>query len=133
MGERKPTVALSTDIDEVRIQLEEWRQSREQRSRIPEGIWSCATELARAHGVAKIARMLRLDYYALRRRLGPASETALSGSPRFVELMASVAMPGFDCQVELERPDGSRMRIQLRSPSVPDLAALSQSFWRGAR
>jgi len=134
MRPKRPTAAfpIPPDIDEVLAELSVWRQSRQRRSRIPEAIWTSAVRVARSHGVAKVARALRLDYYALRRRVATAVEAPQPGLPGFVELMASVAVPGCDCQVELERPDGSRMRIQLRSPSLPDLAALSQSFWRGA-
>ena len=135
MREKKRTAALPTppEIDEVLAELSVWRQSRQRRSRIPEAIWTSAARVARSHGVAEVARALRLDYYALRRRLAMATEATQPDLPAFVELRASVAMAGCDCQVELERPDGSRMRIQLRSPGLPDLAALSQSFWRGAR
>jgi hypothetical protein len=97
MRAEKPTALLPSpaDIDEVRVQLQEWRQTRRHRSRIPEAIWTSATTLARAHGVAKISRALRLDYYALRRRLGPAPETPPSDSPRFVERVLSARVHDF--------------------------------------
>jgi hypothetical protein len=131
---KKPTAAvpISRDIDEVLSELNMWRRARKPGSCVPEAIWSRAVRLAGVHGAARIARVLRLDYYGLRRRLGSSVEQPPASDPAFVEFRASVAVPGCDCQVELERPDGSRMRIQLRSPSLPDLAALSQSFWRGA-
>jgi hypothetical protein len=105
--------------------------------RIPDALWRAATALARQHGAGKIARILRLDYSALRRRVTAAEERGRSSRearPAFVELLSTGIPPGGECSVELEAPSGARMRIQLRgAASAPDLAALSQSFWHGTR
>jgi transposase-like protein len=52
----------------------------------------------------------------------------------FVELVASQlqqATPGGLCRytLELENADGAKMRIQLRSVAMPDVAAITQGFW----
>jgi hypothetical protein len=36
------------------------------------------------------------------------------------------------CWLELENGDGAKMRVQLRSVAMPDLAAISRSFWNYA-
>ncbi len=71
MENRPATLALSIppDIAAVRARLDRWRQQRPCRTRLPDPLWQAATALARQHGASKIARMLRLDYYALRRRV----------------------------------------------------------------
>lgn len=127
-----PALPSPTDLAAARRRFEEWRRTRTHRARIPDALWRAATELARAHGVTKIARALRLDYSALRRRLAPAPRASPPGSPAFVEWLPALAAPRYECVVELEHPRGARLRIQLTSPSLPDLAALSDSFWRGA-
>ncbi len=138
MGTTKSTLALPLppDIAAVSVRLERWRQRRPHRARIPEALWRAATALARQHGAGKVARLLRLDYYALRRRVGQGRQTAPGdpgAHPAFVELLpAAVAVPACAWVVECERPDGGRMRIQGTGPELPDLAALSQSFWRRA-
>jgi hypothetical protein len=33
------------------------------------------------------------------------------------------------CTLELENAGGAKMRIQLHSVAMPDVAAISQSFW----
>lgn len=135
MEHTQPAVALPLppDIAVVRARLDRWRQRRPRRARIPDPLWRAATALAREHGASKIARMLRLDYYALRRRVTAAGESGRSSRatpPAFVELLPAGITPGCECLVELEAPSGARMRIQLRgAASAPDLAALSQSFW----
>ena len=47
----------------------------------------------------------------------------------FVELVAPVSADLCRCTLELENSNGAKMRIQLRSAAMPDLAAISQSFW----
>lgn len=36
-----------------------------------------------------------------------------------------------ECVIDLADARGATMRIALKSATLPDLAALSQSFWRG--
>jgi transposase-like protein len=47
----------------------------------------------------------------------------------FVELVASPSATLCQCTLELENASGAKMRIRLRSTAMPDLAAVSQSFW----
>jgi hypothetical protein len=130
--EPKPTLPVPVKIEELRVQLHEWRQSRRQGARIPSQIWAAATRLARKHGAGKVARLLGLDYYALRQRLEPDREAQRSASP-FVEVIPSMWSSGCECTVELEHPKGARMRIQVKGGSEPDLVALTRSFWTERR
>ena len=36
-----------------------------------------------------------------------------------------------ECTLELEDAEGAKMRVYLKGVAMPDLAALSRSFWRG--
>jgi len=56
---------------------------------------------------------------------GNLSEVAAS----FVELAAPVPAGLCRCTLELENAAGAKMRVELRSPAMPDVAAISQSFW----
>ena len=47
----------------------------------------------------------------------------------FIELVAPTPAGLCHCTLELENTDGAKMRIQLRSTAMPDLAAISRSFW----
>ena len=67
-----------------------------------------------------------------RRRRKPVAaadvpETTVSAP--FIELMAPTSAGLCHCTLELENTDGTKMRIQLHSAAMPDLAAISQSFW----
>lgn len=137
MRVKKPCPAFPSPshIDEVRSELERWRRGHSYRARIPDAIWTAATTLARTHGAGRIARLLRLDYYALRRRVGQAHPAVPEGpgvSPAFVELRpTAMAAPMATCVVEGARRDGGRLRIECTGPQLPDLAGLSASFWDG--
>jgi len=115
----------------VQQKLTHWRQRRRRGARIPEALWREAAKLASAHGINRIARALRLDYYSLQKRA-----TALAGSgtraPEFVELLPGglpAARP--ECLIELEDPGGAKLRIHLQGGDLPDIAALTRVFRQG--
>lgn len=60
---------------------------------------------------------------------GDASDKTVAAS--FVELAAPMAAERCQCELELEGVGGAKMRIQLTSAAMPDLAAICQSFWNG--
>ena len=47
----------------------------------------------------------------------------------FIELVAPTSGGLCHCTLELENTDGMKMRIQVNSAEMPDLAAISRSFW----
>jgi transposase-like protein len=63
-----------------------------------------------------------------KRKQATADDLSEVAAP-FVELVASPSAGLCHCTLELENTDGAKMRIQLRSTAMPDLAAISQSFW----
>jgi hypothetical protein len=96
-------------------------------------------ELVREYGLYKTARTLRLDYACLKKRF-ESSESAGRGSlhiqeptPAFIELIPSGPASNSECVVELEHPQGAKMRIHLKTGTPPDLAALSNTFWTNLR
>jgi len=134
--ESKKSLAPSSDIpgDVAGLchQIQRWRQTQRHRRRMPERLWALAASLAQQHSVARISRLARLDYYALRDRLDalvgefPAKQEK---RPSFIELPMPLCAPSPECIVELEHPRGGRMRIHVKGAPAPDLAALSRSFW----
>ena len=60
---------LAPELRELQQRLASWRRTRRKRGRLPEWLWNSSVALARAHGVNRVARALRLDYYGLKRRL----------------------------------------------------------------
>jgi hypothetical protein len=73
---------LPEDIQAVRERFETWRQTRLGRSRIPAALWAAAAQLARRHGVHRVARVLGLNDFALRNHaLEAAPDAVQTASP----------------------------------------------------
>ncbi|MCL2649342.1 MAG: hypothetical protein FWD61_20495 [Phycisphaerales bacterium] len=117
-----------------------------------------AAKMASIYGLNRTVKTLRLDYYALKKRVESSpkkrgkrrvASTAdrsksgvlksvdlqKSGGVRFVELANSLQTGGCECCVEWEDAAGAKMRVHLKGSAaqaglaMPDLAALSRSFW----
>ncbi|MCP5112320.1 MAG: hypothetical protein GY953_15960 [bacterium] len=143
-------------FEAVRRRFELWRSKRQGRERIPERLWTAAVKLAATYGLASTARTLRLDYYALKKRVeASGSSDAPAGSmPRqrpptpnasiakastqdpattFVELTSLEPAGASECTVELEHPRGTKMRIRLTGRQSPEVvAAVSRVFFGAA-
>ena len=125
------------DFTDTRENFESWRASRRRGARIPEPLWEAALALAERHGVAKTAATLKLDYYALKRRLTRDLVSANSSvddsdaQPRFVEVSLPGTTTGMTCTLEIEgrgdRP--SKLRLELQGIALADLDALLRSVW----
>ena len=108
----------------------QWRQSRRTpRGRIPPGLWARAVALTATFSVSRVATQLGLTPQALKRRRealnGTPLPTSLSSPPHFVEVTAPWRTPA--TEVEVQRPDGTRLRIAY-SDSSPALVPLLQTF-----
>jgi hypothetical protein len=62
--------ATAADIEALRLRFERWRRTRKSKTRIPDGLWSAAVELARRYGINRTAAPLRLDGGKLKRLPG---------------------------------------------------------------
>jgi hypothetical protein len=69
-GKAKPPIP--EPIVQLQRQLDQFRSTRQRRTKLPESLWQAAVELARQHGVYSVAQPLRLDYMG-------AEETACPG------------------------------------------------------
>jgi len=111
-------------------QFTQWRQSRTTpRGRIPQSLWTQAVTLAQVLPCTRVAKHLGLTPQALKRRRD-VTGSALAPPPpphfpHFVEVAA--AWPPPTTEVEVQRPDGTRLRITYKEAS-PALAPLLQTF-----
>ncbi len=92
--------------------------------------------LAHEYGVNRTARALRLDYSGLKKRM----ESSVSGDrsqavagPQFIQLLGSELTAVAECAIECRHANGAMIRIHLKGPQLPDLAALTRSLWNGDR
>jgi hypothetical protein len=132
MGTNK-TRGLPARLEGVRRRFERWRGTHKARSRIPEPLWRSAVKMAGTYGLNRTARALRLDYYVLKKRVERKGVTIVDrpekGGATFLELSPLPSVGACECTLDLENAGGAKMRVQLRSAVMPDLAAISRSFW----
>ena len=125
------SAGVSGRIETVRGKLAKWRRSRRRGERMPEKLWAQATALGRERGVAKTVRELGLDYYSLKKRVEAAGLEREAAKPAFVEFVPTIRESEWLVEIASER--GTRMRIQCKGGTAPDLAGLSASLWRATR
>jgi len=121
----------------LKQQYDAWRSARRVGERIPRQLWEAAAGAAALHGAYRVARILGLDYAALKRRAAPPTAAAGQRTPalHFVELPRPQKLPlpaatgEAGCVVELANAQGATMRLQLHGPALAGLPALCQAFW----
>jgi hypothetical protein len=115
-----------SDLKAASRALQAWRKTRHHRQPIPETLWSQMTALARTHGVSSVSRALRLDYYALQRRVhepAPPSD--------FVEVkFAPAEDPNRGCTAEMEDRQGRKLLLRWSCAPGPELLGVVQAFWK---
>ena len=121
---------IPSEIKELSCQVEQWRSTRPYRMAMPEPLWTLAANLARQHGLARVARFVRLDYYALKERVESLDpDSGAEAKATFIELHPMPAAPVSECTIELENSKNCRMRIHIKDAPMPDIAVLSRTLW----
>ncbi len=132
----KRTRDVPARLEGLRERFERWRRTRKVRARIPEPLWASAVKLATRYGVHRTAKVLRVDYYALKQRVEEGAAATASkaragtAGATFLEVPAAAWVGSEECTLELEDPGGAKLRVHLKGSQTPDLAALSRSFWQ---
>ena len=131
----RTSAAWGADLVQGAARFADWRRGREVGTRIPPTLWELAVKLAERHGVSRTAQALRVGYYSLLKRVEArrsASATAAveqTKSPTFVALPTASFGTACDCTIEIEKPCGTKLRVQVHGPQLPDLVALGREFW----
>ena len=133
----KRTRDLPARLERLRQRFERWRGTHKTRSRIPELLWGSAVKMAGTYGLNQTARTLRLDYYALKKRVTEGAVAVHRVTKRgvkatFVELPPAVQTASGECVLEVENAGGAKMRMHLKGVVMPDLAAISRSFYHSS-
>lgn len=126
---------LPPRLEAGRQRFERWRGQHTGRARIPPTLWCTAVKLAEEFGVHRTAKVLRLNYEALKTRVNAVRcEPSSAELPAtFVELIAGTSPGAGQCVVELDDGRGASMRIRLEQAEATILAALTRAFVRGTR
>lgn len=130
-----PPIQAEEHLRQVAQQFAQWRQSRAnpRGSRIPESLWAEAMALAEVLPPPRVARHLGLKPHALNRRRADHDRPPITPRPvrsaAFVEVTPEPRRVA-TTEVELQRPDGARLRITYHD-AAPALAPLLQTFLEG--
>ena len=126
----KRTSPIPEPITNLQRQLDQFRSGQPKRTKLPESLWQAAAELARQYGVYAVAHPLRLDYMALKKRLGESSARQPKATQSaFSELIAPTEPKLDEYVVEFESPSRGKMRIQWKATAPPDWSSLLRA-WR---
>ena len=120
------TSSQQVDLEAVRTQFEDWRQSRDKRSPIPESLWKAAASLYPAYSLNRISKSLRLNHTQLKHYVKwPSPEPSMAVAEQFINL--GIAAPACQCTVEMRHPDGKCMSVQ--GLNSRDLINIARLFW----
>ena len=128
----KARIESALTLDEVTEHFAQWRRNKKKGERIPQPLWNEAIELVETHGVSQVTRALRLSATDLNKHRGIAGTRQRRQAPvaeaAFVEVEhAPIPVSSADALwMELERPDGMRLRI--RPAQGLDMLALVARF-----
>jgi hypothetical protein len=126
----KPSLFINPTLEEIQEKFAIWRSKRVRRGPVPEKLWEAAVGLAKDHPPGRIARILSLNYGALKRRIQAQERggCAMEQAHHFVEL--SLERPEAECVMEMEDQKGGRLKVHMRGGSCFELLKLAEAFWR---
>jgi len=112
-------------LEGLRQRFERWRQTHPARSRIADPLWTAAVKMAGAYGIHRTARALRINYYALKKRMERESAAASGlleeeASATFIELpppASAGSCQGISGPCEWHFGVGGRLRGEAAAPS----------------
>ena len=137
MGRRGKLQATAADIEQVRELVDQWRNTRTTRARMPEEIWAALVGLAAAHGVYGVARRLGINNQGLKKRVAAGlNKSGLVQAPRakFVEMgpVLSIGSASSGTVVEVVGAAGNRLTVRFGNTAGLDVPALMREFWSRA-
>ena len=112
-------------LDDIKREFTKWRMNRNGKKHIPERLWNLVVNLPESYSVHEITKTLGLDWRKVKKLRENVKSESVPVSPLpFIEISPS----HFDqeTEVEVERPDGGKMRFKVRS--VEDVNSLVHSF-----
>ena len=118
----KAPIESPLPLEAVAEHFEQWRRNKKKGGRIPEKLWSEAIDLVGDYGVSQVTRTLRLSGTDLNKRRGIITtgqrRRSQNTTAAFAEIEPAVVEQAVGpstsvaAWMELERPDGFRLRIQ---------------------
>lgn len=136
----KAAIESTVTLETVAEHFVQWRSRKKKRERIPEQLWREAIDLLEHYGISQVTRTLRLSGSDLNKRRRITTRSRRAKVSKTKDTRKDTAFVEFDPQavsqalgrdttaswLELQRPDGLRLRIHPREGS--ELLALVDRF-----
>lgn len=131
----------NTTLNQDKQRFAEWRSQRRCRQPIPDALWHLACNHISTLGITRVAREFRLNDTKLRgKALQAGIVLAKPGNRQIaqpenmtfqeVTLDRMFVPPASSPSIVMERPDGTRMRIEGRLPDADYVSKLASCFLR---
>lgn len=119
-------------MKKVQEQFENWRKTKSSRgSATPKHLWQAAVDLHDDYSAYEIARGLRVEYSKLQSLISEAPKTKTEATPAFMQMEIPPPSPQpkqNEWSIEMEKADGTKMKISGSGLQMPDIALICQSF-----
>ncbi len=121
------------ELEQLAEHFAHWRQCRAtSRERIPAFLWDQATALCHTRPPSRVAKRLSLCGSDLKKRCqapepSPSLPVAIEPPLGFVEVSNASWPQSYAVQIEMQRPDGTRLQLASQDASAP-LAELMRTF-----
>jgi hypothetical protein len=131
----KTSIRTTLTLKEVAEHFKQWRSVKKKGERIPDHLWSEAVGLIGTYGISQVTGTLHLSGTDLNKRRGingtGRRQRGSGGETAFVEIDPALVDQAQGPEattvwMELERPDGLRLRIQ--STQGANMLALAERF-----
>jgi len=130
---RTHSTSHDPELEQLAERFAHWRQCRSTpKERIPASLWDQATALCQTRPPSRVAKHLGLCTSDLKKRCqvhepGTALPAGLEVPLNFVEVSPASWPPSCGVQLEMQRPDGTRLHLVSQDASTP-LAELVRTF-----
>lgn len=122
-------------LEQVRLEFDQWRRQRGGKGRIPERLWDLATRATGTDGVRTVSRELGLDFTRLKKRVSKRNAEAEASVPTlgsgFIDLgrlNPIGGQPSSGCLVEIEKENGTFMRVRVVDGTCLDWQWIKEAF-----
>ncbi len=127
----KQNTTLPVDLAAAQDQFTRWRAEHKPRTRITKPLWAMAAKMARKYGHNHVCRVLKLDYYSLKKHLARhTAKPKRNSAPAFVEILPEPSGSTGQCTIECENTRGERIRSHLQGQELSELRCLCSDFGR---
>ena len=115
-------------MKEVQEQFTNWRKTKSRKgSRTPKHLWEAAIKLHGDYSTNEIAKGLRVEHSKLKSLIAKTSKT--KSTPTFIQMeIPRPELKQNEWLIEMEKADGTKMKISGSGTQIPDLALICQSF-----